>query len=69
MLKKNNQWQATLLSPTELGKFLNQGSDLAFVMETLHATFQVNKIEDARKFIKFPLSPHRKTVYDVILTA
>ena len=70
MFTKNNHWQATLVSPTEMGRFLNQTADFEFVETHLHKSFQINKIEDTRQYINFPLPPHRKTVYDFIfLTA
>lgn len=70
MLKTNNQWQATLLSPTELGRFLSPETDLSFIQTAIYKSFIINKIEDVRQFIHFPLPPHRKTVFEFIfLTA
>ena len=70
MLKTDNQWQATLLSPADLARFLSPETDLSFVQSAIYKSFIINKIEDVRQFIHFPLPPHRKTVFEFIfLTA
>ena len=70
MLKTNKQWQATLLSPVDLARFLSPETDLSFIHTAIYKSFIINKIEDVRQFINFPLPPHRKTVFEFIfLTA
>ena len=70
MAKSNKEWQPSIVSPTDMGFFLNEKADFAFIQTHLHQSFQVNKIEEARQYINFPLPPHRKTVFEFIfLTA
>jgi AraC family transcriptional regulator, transcriptional activator of pobA len=67
MLQKNKQWESALLSPTELGRFLTLKSGWEKVVSSpLHNLFQINRIESFRQFIKLPLTPHRKTVYEFV---
>lgn len=71
MVNKNKEWQATLLDPTALGKFLSPEPGWEQqILTPLHPWFQINPIEVFRPYLKFPLAPHRKTVYDFLfLTA
>ena len=67
MIARSKEWQATLLDPTTLGKFLSQMEGWEeTILTPLHPLFQINKIEEFRPYLTFPLAPHRKTVYDFL---
>jgi AraC-like DNA-binding protein len=56
-----------LLNPTELGK--HHFGDMAEwkpYHAPFHFKFHINRIEDYREHLQFPLPPHRKTVFDFI---
>ncbi len=53
------------LSPKELN-IHHFGTEWKMNMADFHHLFHINRIEDVRAKIKFPLQPHRKTVYDFV---
>ena len=54
-----------VLSPPELSKIhFEDVSTLEYT--TISSVFHINKLEDYRDSINFPLPPHRKTVFDFI---
>ncbi|MFN8355121.1 MAG: helix-turn-helix domain-containing protein [Spirosomataceae bacterium] len=55
--------QLTPLSPKELN-FHHFGDEWRMNVTEFHHLFHINRIEDVIHKIKFPLNPHRKTVYD-----
>ncbi len=40
--------------------------DVEWKFSKRHHLFHINRLEDARKKLSFPLPPHRKTVYDLL---
>lgn len=62
----SNDWEANLIDPNQLGKFVTQTNEHDTKYPTLHEKFKVNRIEKFRPFMKFPLPPHRKPVHDFI---
>lgn len=67
MVNKSKEWQATLLDPTALGRFLSEDATWRQeILTPLHSWFQINRIEVFRPHMHFPLAPHRKTVYDFL---
>lgn len=55
-----------ILSPNELDEHHFGGTEWTPKFASFHNLFHLNRIEDIRDKIKFPLPPHRKTVYDFI---
>jgi AraC family transcriptional regulator, transcriptional activator of pobA len=53
------------LDPRDLN-VLHFGDKVIEEFQTSDTAFHINKIEDIRSFLKFPLQPHRKTVYDFL---
>ncbi|WP_345248223.1 helix-turn-helix domain-containing protein [Nibrella saemangeumensis] len=53
------------LSPRELNVH-HFGGEGQMPMADFHHLFHINRIEDVSKKIRFPLQPHRKTVYDFL---
>lgn len=66
MRQKNNDRTANLIKPNELGRFVTQTDEHNAAFPLLHEKFKVNRIEKFRPFMKFPLPPHRKPVYDFL---
>lgn len=62
----NSDEKVKVLSPIQLDHH-HFGDDWRFLENSLHQVFHINKIEGVIEKIKFPLSPHRKTVYDFLL--
>lgn len=62
----NNNWEANLIDPNQLGKFVTHSNEYETKYPTLHEKFKVNRIEKFRPYMKFPLPPHRKPVHDFI---
>jgi AraC family transcriptional regulator, transcriptional activator of pobA len=54
-----------VLSPSQLD-FHHFGADWRFTPNETHQIFHINTIESVVEKIKFPLSPHRKSVYDFL---
>lgn len=63
---QNINWRANLIKPNELGKFVTHSNEYDADLPVLHEKFKVNRIEKFRPFMKFPLLPHRKPVFDFL---
>jgi AraC-like DNA-binding protein len=56
-----------LLNPSELGKHhFGDMVEWKPYLAPFHFKFHINRIEDYKEHLKFPLPPHRKTVLDLI---
>jgi AraC family transcriptional regulator, transcriptional activator of pobA len=58
--------QVPTLNPAQLGKQLFVNPESVLVQARSGNLFHINRIEDFRKYMQFPLLPHRKTVLDFI---
>ncbi len=58
--------QIPILSGPAMDQF-HYGTSVWQVFVTGHSdSFHINRIEDAKAYLKFPLPPHRKTVFDFV---
>lgn len=55
-----------ILNPNDLTSYHFGDLELKIELASFHNHFHINKIEDTKDKIKFPLPPHRKTVFDFI---
>lgn len=66
MLK--TKWEPVpTVTPDALGDIIFNRQGLALNLGPNHNLFHINRLEDVRKAMTFPLAPHRKTVNDFIL--
>ncbi|MFY7827278.1 MAG: helix-turn-helix domain-containing protein [Flectobacillus sp.] len=63
---QENQQKLAPMSPRELNLH-HFGTEWKMNVTDFHHLFHINRIEEVRAKIKFPLQPHRKTVFDFIL--
>jgi hypothetical protein len=63
---QENKQKLAPMSPRELNLH-HFGTEWKMNVTEFHHLFHINKIEEVRAKIKFPLQPHRKTVFDFIL--
>ncbi len=63
MLKTANEIK--VLSPLQLDEH-HFGKEWHILTNSIHEVFHINRIESVLGKIKFPLSPHRKTVHDFL---
>ena len=59
--------QVPTLTPDTLGGLVFKIAGWQSVQGPYYNTFHINRIEDVRQVMKFPMPPHRKTVIDFIL--
>ena len=55
-----------LLDPSKFSDLAVDITEWKPYLASFHSTFHINKIEDYREYLKFPVPPHRKTVFDFI---
>lgn len=58
--------QIPILSGPEMDKFHYDASLWRYFRTGHTDSFHINRIEDAKEHLKFPLPPHRKTVFDFV---
>ncbi|HKG69392.1 MAG TPA: helix-turn-helix domain-containing protein [Segetibacter sp.] len=61
--------QIPIFKPTEVGKHHFGDTEWKPIYSGFTNVFHINRIEDYVEHLKFPLPPHRKTVYDFIFLA
>ena len=54
------------LKPGELDDYHFRDSEWQPVRTAVHSLFHINRIEDIRDKLRFPILPHRKTLYDFL---
>lgn len=59
--------QVPTLTPDTLGGLVFKVAGWQSMQGPYYNTFHINRIEEVRHVMKFPMSPHRKTVIDFIL--
>ena len=62
--KIQNDAQLTPLSPGELNRHHFGEADWDINFGNYHHLFHINRLEDVINKLRFPIAPHRKTVYD-----
>lgn len=63
---KTKSGQAPTLTPDTLGGLVFKIAGWQSMQGALYNTLPINRIEDVRQVMKFPMPPHRKTVIDFI---
>lgn len=58
--------QVPTLTPDTLGGLVFKVAGWQSMQSAFYNTFHINRIEDVRQVMKFPMPPHRKTVIDFI---
>ncbi len=58
--------QVPTLTPDTLGGLVFKTAGWKSMQGSFYNTFHINRIEDVRQVMKFPMPPHRKTVIDFI---
>ncbi|ADB36893.1 hypothetical protein [Spirosoma linguale] len=63
----SNKHKIPTLTPADISRhhFL-EGQTWLPVLGEDHQLFHINRLEEYRQYLKFPLPPHRKTVFDFI---
>jgi AraC family transcriptional activator of pobA len=64
---KTTSEQVPTLTPDTLGGLVFKIAGWQSMQGPFYNTFHINRIEDVRQVMKFPMPPHRKTVIDFIL--
>ncbi|GAB3641189.1 helix-turn-helix domain-containing protein [Spirosoma arcticum] len=54
------------LKPGELDDYHFRNSEWQPIRPAVHLLFHINRIEDIREKLRFPILPHRKTLYDFL---
>jgi AraC family transcriptional regulator, transcriptional activator of pobA len=62
----NSELNVPIIHPDGMDSFHFGGMNWPFNFSKDHKVFHINRIEDYRDKLSFPLPPHRKTVYDLI---
>lgn len=60
------QKEIRTLKPSELDDYHFRDSEWQPVRTAVHWLFHINRIEDLRGKLRFPILPHRKTLYDFL---
>lgn len=60
------QKEIRTLKPAELDDYHFRDSEWQPVRTAVHSLFHINRIEDLRDKLRFPILPHRKTLYDFL---
>ncbi|MDB5241113.1 MAG: AraC family transcriptional regulator, partial [Spirosoma sp.] len=63
---KVNEGQVPTLTPDTLGGLVFKIAGWQSMQGPYYNTFHINRLEDVRQVMKFPMPPHRKTVIDFI---
>ena len=63
---KAKSGQVPTLTPDTLGGLVFKIAGWRSMQGPFYNTFHINRIEDVRQVMKFPMPPHRKTVIDFI---
>ncbi len=62
----NSEFNVPIIHPDGMDSFHFGGMNWLFNFTKDHKVFHINRIEDYRDKLNFPLPPHRKSVYDLI---
>ncbi len=63
---KNNEIKVPIIQPDGLDRIHFGGTDSTLYFNNAHNVIHINRLENYRDKLLFPLPPHRKTVYDLI---